>query len=163
MLPEHFIKPEYKPKKEYTMKLSNQKSPKSNQLDSLINFEVYTKDEEGLNQFYIDIRNLFRVQNQAMRDRINLAGGYKAIFNKADKYFEMEESTVQYVTTNFFKITSLVDDQSAKVEGDDIGHRFKIFDRYNHDFKSFQFASDFIMRFISYLIIRHCADEYKTN
>ena len=117
------------------------KSTRLSAIEDLIDLSVYQVDPDGWDTFVQDIKDIFAKRDETTKKKNRTAGGYIAIFDMADIYFEMESSTVALVTRKFQDLMTL---PPEKIKGDSSAYRAKIAERFNYEWDRFAYPSDFL-------------------
>ena len=127
------------------------KSTRLSAIENLIDLSVYQVDPDGWDSFVQDIKDIFAKRDETTKKKIRTAGGYIAIFDMADIYFEMESSTVALVTRKFQDLMTL---PPEKIKGDSSAYRAKIAERFNFEWDRFAYPSDFLSAYDLILLNR---------
>jgi len=117
------------------------KSITLSKIEELVDFSLYEKSDEGWDKFIIDLKDLFSQRDEETKKAIKSAGGYVAIMDVADLYFESEICTTAVFTKKFLQ---LCEKAAENVRFDSTGYRYKIRERFSHEWDRFAFPSDFI-------------------
>jgi len=127
------------------------KSTRLSAIEDLIDLSIYQVDPDGWDTFVQDIKDIFAKRDETTKKKIRTAGGYIAIFDMADIYFEMESSTVALVTRKFQDLMTL---PPEKIKGDSSAYRAKIAERFNYEWDRFAYPSDFLSAYDLILLNR---------
>lgn len=120
------------------------KSTRLQHIEGLIDFTKYPADEDGWNQFVLDAKELFQSRDSETKQAVRKCGGYPAIFDTADIYFQLSGSTVAIITEKFHNLLAV---DQTKVKGDSSGYRFKIAERFSDEYERFAYPSDFLVAY----------------
>ena len=131
--------------------LTSAKSTRLSAIEDLIDLSIYQVDPDGWDTFVQDIKDIFAKRDETTKKKIRTAGGYIAIFDMADIYFEMESSTVALVTRKFQDLMTL---PPEKIKGDSSAYRAKIAERFNYEWDRFAYPSDFLSAYDLILLNR---------